>query len=112
MQALVEKQGHNGTIRVYEDFIELDRGRYNVAAWLSNLHGSHTFHFSDIAAITIKKRGLLVGWLKFNLRIRDKNFVTSDYAITFYRNNEEWEHLAQYLKETVFEYKRRALILG
>ncbi len=106
MQALVEKRGHNGTLRVYEDHIELDRGRYNLAAWLSGLHGSHVFHFSDIASITFKKRGIIVGWVKFNLRTRDTDLVQSDYAITFYRNNDEWEHLAQYLKETVFEHKR------
>ncbi len=55
MDPLIEKKGHNGTMRVYEDHIELDRGRYNLAAWISSLHGTHCFHFSDIAAITFKR---------------------------------------------------------
>ena len=106
MQALVTKQGHNGRILVYEDHIELDRTGYNLAAWTAGLHGSHTFHFSDIASINFKRRGLFVGWLKFDVKSHNKNFVSNDYSLTFIRHNDEWEQLAEYIKETVYEYKR------
>ena len=110
MQPLVEKRGHNGTIRVYEDYIELDRGFYNLAAWTAGLHGSHTFHFSDIASINFKRRGFFVGWIKFDVKTHNKEFVNNDYAITFGRHNDEWEQLADYIKETVYEYKRKKLV--
>ncbi len=72
---IVEKKGHNGTIRVYADHVELDRGRYNLAAWAAGLHGKHSFHFSDIKSITFKKRGIFVGWILFDVEIYRKSFV-------------------------------------
>ena len=66
MQPLVEKPGHNGTLRVYPDRVEIDRSGYWMAG-LAGLHGVNTLFYSDIKGVNFKKRGFSVGWLYFNL---------------------------------------------
>ena len=49
---LIEKRGANGTLRVFSDFVEIDRtsSRF-VAGLIAGLHGVKRIYFRDIGSI-------------------------------------------------------------
>ncbi|TFG73886.1 MAG: hypothetical protein E4H21_11735 [Thermodesulfobacteriales bacterium] len=102
---IAEKKGFNGNLIIHENHIEIERTYWNLSSWLAGLHGTHSFHFSDIRAINFKKRGLFVGWIKFDVSQRNPDFVHNDYAVTFESKNAEWENFYEYVKEMVYSYK-------
>lgn len=110
---LAERRGFNGTIRVYGDYVELDRTGIRVAAFMSGLFGIRHIHFKDVTGITFKRRGLLNGWIKFELSGYIESpgvfsFTTNPNAVSFQDKNAEWAEFYTFLKEHYLDYKRKA----
>lgn len=107
-----EKKGYNGTIRVYADYIELDRTKSRfIAAFTSGLHGIKRIYFKDIGSINFKKKGLAVGWIQFSvLGGRDTSSVMetiyNENTITFNKKNEEWEQIFQFIQNLLDDFKK------
>jgi hypothetical protein len=70
MQPIVEKKGHNGTLRIFEDHVEIDR-RGSLAAWLNCLVGVTSIHFKDIVSMNaraqVSVRAHIMSQSKFNI---------------------------------------------
>ena len=112
---LLEKIGYNGTIRVYTDYIEIDRtdnqGLSALVSIVSGLHGVKRFYFKDIGSINFKKKGVAVGWIQFSiLGGKDSSgilkTVDNENTITFIKNNREWEQLYHYIKDLLDNFKK------
>ena len=109
MQPIIEKRGHNGLLRIYPDHVELDR-RGSLAAWLNSLHGVTSIHYRDIKSMNHKHRGLIIGWIYFNLagNIRTPIFFTHPIdpnVMTYLRDDQGWTELYEYLQELIYDYK-------
>ena len=111
MQPIIEKRGHNGLLRIYPHHVEIDR-RGSLAAWLNSLHGVTSIHFKDIVSMNHKNRGLVIGWIYFNIQgnIRTPifyNHAIDPHLISYLRDDASWTELYEYLQELVYDYKSR-----
>jgi len=109
---LHEKKGRNGTLKVYPEYVEIDRKSSKIFANITGLYGSKRIYYSDMGSIQFKKSGLSVGFIQFSiLGGRDTsgvmNTVKNENAITFGQHNKQWEKLYLRIQQMLDDHKNR-----
>lgn len=103
---IVDIDGTNGQLYVYENKIEITRKEFR-ALWVHGLKGTKTIPISSIKSIQLKLSGLMAGYIQFAVSrgIEERGGIqTARYdenTITFIRNNQTAKNIQNYIENLI-----------
>lgn len=114
-QTLMEPlKGRNGTLMIYNDYLEIDRASSKFFSLIGGLYGIKRIYYREIGSVQFKKSGIAIGWIQFSiLGGRDTGgimtTVSSENAITFGRHNDKWEKAYNLVRQLIDDCKLKLL---